>query len=122
MSHNCLFCKIAAHEIPSNIIYEDEEFIAFHDINPAAPVHFLIVPKHHIASLAEIQPKDGDWLARLLQLAPKLAFENGCNPLPEGGFRLVANAGTEGGQEIDHLHFHILGGQRPWSNRAAPAA
>lgn len=122
MSNDCLFCKIAQHEIPSKIIYEDDEFIAFHDINPAAPVHFLLIPKKHIVSLADIKATDGAWLARLLELAPKLAFENGCNPLPEGGFRLVTNIGPEGGQEIDHLHFHILGGDRPWSKRAAPAA
>ena len=122
MSHDCLFCKIARHEIPARIVHEDDEFLAFHDINPAAPVHLLLIPKHHLASLAEIGPADGDWLARVLRLAPEIAFANGCNPLPAGGFRLVSNTGTEGGQEIDHLHFHILGGARPWSNRAAPAA
>lgn len=122
MSHDCLFCKIARHEIPAKVVHEDDEFIAFHDINPAAPVHLLLIPKHHVASLAGIGPADGAWLARMLQLVPKLAFENGANPLPEGGFRLVANAGIEGGQEVDHLHFHILGGARPWNKRAAPAA
>lgn len=122
MSQDCLFCKIAQHEIPAKVIYEDDDFLAFHDINPAAPVHFLIIPKHHISSLAAITAADSTWLTKLLQLVPKLAFENGCNPLPEGGFRLVTNVGTEGGQEIDHLHFHILGGERPWSKRAAPAA
>ncbi|GAA0772015.1 histidine triad nucleotide-binding protein [Castellaniella ginsengisoli] len=122
MSHDCLFCKIARHEIPARIVHEDDEFLAFHDINPAAPVHLLLIPKHHVASLAKIGPADGDWLARMLRLAPEIAFGNGCNPLPAGGFRLVANTGAEGGQEIDHLHFHILGGERPWSNRAAPAA
>ncbi|WP_322995726.1 histidine triad nucleotide-binding protein [Castellaniella sp.] len=122
MSHDCLFCKIARHEIPAKIVHEDEEFLAFHDINPAAPVHLLLIPKHHIASLADITPADHAWLGRMLQLVPGLAADNGCHPLPEGGFRLVANTGTEGGQEIHHLHFHILGGTRPWSNRAAPAA
>lgn len=122
MSHDCLFCKIARHEIPARIVHEDDEFLAFHDINPAAPVHLLLIPKHHVASLADTTPQDGAWLARMLQLVPALAADNGCNPLPEGGFRLVANTGAEGGQEIDHLHFHILGGSRPWSKRAAPAA
>lgn len=122
MSQDCLFCKIARHEIPARIVHEDDEFIAFHDINPAAPVHLLLIPKHHVASLADITEQDGAWLARLLHLVPRLAQENGCNPLPQGGFRLVTNTGIEGGQEIDHLHFHILGGARPWSQRAAPAA
>ena len=122
MSHDCLFCKIARHEIPARIVYEDDEFLAFHDINPAAPVHLLLIPKHHVVSLADIGPADGEWLARMLRLVPDIAFANGCNHPPAGGFRLVSNTGAEGGQEIDHLHFHILGGTRPWSNRAAPAA
>lgn len=122
MSQDCLFCKIARHEIPSRIVHEDDEFIAFHDISPMAPVHILLIPKHHVVSLADLTEADAAWTARMLQLVPRLARENGCNPLPEGGFRLVANNGTEGGQEIDHLHFHILGGARPWSKRAAPAA
>lgn len=122
MSHDCLFCKIARHEIPARIVHEDDDFLAFHDINPAAPVHLLLMPRHHVASLAAIGSADDAWLARMLQLVPKLAFANGCNPLPDGGFRLVVNTGTEGGQEIDHLHFHIMGGARPWSKRAAPAA
>ncbi len=122
MSANCLFCKIANGAIPSKKVYEDEEFFAFHDINPAAPVHLLLIPKRHIVSLEDIQPEDGAWLGRMTALAPKLAYANGCNPGPQGGFRLVANTGTEGGQEIDHLHFHIIGGARPWDKRAAPAA
>ncbi len=122
MSHDCLFCKIARHEIPARIVHEDEDFLAFHDINPAAPVHLLVIPKRHVASLADTGPQDDGWLARMLRLTTQLAFANGCNPLPDGGFRLMSNTGTEGGQEIDHLHFHILGGARPWSKRAAPTA
>ncbi|NYT61623.1 histidine triad nucleotide-binding protein [Alcaligenaceae bacterium] len=122
MSENCLFCKIANGAIPSKKVYEDEEFFAFHDINPAAPVHLLLIPKRHIVSLADIQPEDGAWLGRMMALVPKLAYAHGCNPGPQGGFRLVANTGIEGGQEIDHLHFHIIGGARPWDKRAAPAA
>ncbi|HUH40291.1 MAG TPA: histidine triad nucleotide-binding protein [Castellaniella sp.] len=122
MSQDCLFCKIAQHQIPSATVYEDDEFMAFKDINPAAPVHLLLVPKHHIESLASIQPDDTEWLARMMGLVPQLAYDNGCNPGPQGGFRLVANNGIEGGQEIAHLHFHILGGARPWDKRAAPAA
>ena len=122
MSDNCLFCKIARGEIPSKKVYEDEEFFAFHDINPAAPVHLLLIPKHHVVSLHDVTPEDAGWLGRMLTLAPKLAAENGCTPGPDGGFRVVANTGTEGGQEIAHLHLHIIGGPRPWAKRAAPAA
>ncbi|MGE4369875.1 MAG: histidine triad nucleotide-binding protein [Burkholderiaceae bacterium] len=122
MSENCLFCKIAKGEIPSKTVYEDEKFRVFHDINPAAPVHLLVVPKHHVTSMQHVGPADAAWLGEMLALAPKLAQENGCNPGHEGGFRLVINSGVEGGQEIDHLHCHILGGARPWEKRAAPAA
>ncbi|NLY27575.1 MAG: histidine triad nucleotide-binding protein [Alcaligenaceae bacterium] len=122
MSENCLFCKIVAGDIPAKKVYEDAEFVAFHDINPAAPVHLLLVPKHHVTSLQDITPEDAGWLGRMMALAPKLAAENGCNPGPDGGFRLVINSGAEGGQEIGHLHCHILGGPRPWQKRAAPAA
>lgn len=122
MSQDCIFCKIARHEIPARIVHEDDEFIAFHDINPAAPVHLLLIPRHHIASVAGLVPADDAWVGRMLRLAVQLAMENGCRPLPDGGFRLLTNTGVEGGQEIDHLHLHIMGGERPWSNRAAPAA
>ena len=122
MSENCLFCKIVAGDIPAKKVYEDAEFVAFHDINPAAPVHLLLVPKHHVTSLQDITPEDAGWLGRMMALAPKMAAENGCNPGPDGGFRLVINSGAEGGQEIGHLHCHILGGPRPWQKRAAPAA
>jgi histidine triad (HIT) family protein len=122
MSENCLFCKIVSDEIPSSKVYEDDEFVAFRDIQPAAPVHLLLVPKHHIVSMADVGETDAPWLGRMLVLANKLAKENGCRPGHEGGFRLVANTGKDGGQEIGHLHLHILGGERPWQNRAAPAA
>ena len=122
MNNNCLFCKIAAGEIPSKKVYEDEDFYVFHDINPAAPVHLLVIPKHHVPSMQEIGPQDAQWLGRMMTLAPKLAAENGCTPGPEGGFRLVVNTGVEGGQEVAHLHMHIIGGPRPWDKRAAPAA
>jgi len=122
MNNSCLFCKIAAGEIPSKKVYEDEDFYVFHDINPAAPVHLLVIPKHHVPSMQEIGPQDAQWLGRMMTLAPKLAAENGCTPGPEGGFRLVVNTGVEGGQEVAHLHMHIIGGPRPWDKRAAPAA
>jgi histidine triad (HIT) family protein len=117
MSHpdnNCIFCKIAAGAIPSRKVYEDEEFFAFHDIHPAAPVHLLIIPKAHIDSLAQVGPAHEGLLGRMLLLAPRLALEQGCNPYPEGGFRTVVNTGQEGGQEVHHLHLHVMGGPRPW--------
>ena len=116
MSHSetCIFCKIAAGKIPSRKVYEDEHIFAFHDINPWAPVHFLIIPKVHIASLAQVGPAHEAMLGRMLALAPRLALEQGCNPYPEGGFRVVSNTGVEGGQEVQHLHLHVMGGARPW--------
>lgn len=111
---NCLFCKIAAGTIPSRKVYEDDEIFAFHDIHPAAPVHFLIIPKIHIPSLAQVTDEHAPLLARMLLLAPRLALEQGCNPYPEGGFRILSNIGAEGGQEVHHLHWHVLGGPRPW--------
>ena len=111
---NCLFCKIAAKKIPSKIVYEDEEFYAFHDINPWAPVHFLIIPKAHIISMAHVGDAHAGLLGRMMALVPKLAAQEGCNPYPAGGFRLVTNTGAEGGQEVHHLHFHVMGGPRPW--------
>ena len=111
---NCIFCKIVAGKIPSKKVYEDEEIFAFHDINPWAPVHFLIIPKAHILSMAQAEPEHQALLGRILLLAPKLALEQGARPYPEGGFRIVTNTGTEGGQEVHHLHFHVMGGPRPW--------
>ncbi len=111
---DCLFCKIVAKQIPAKVVYEDEEFFAFHDINPWASVHFLLIPKVHIASMAQIEPAHAPLLGRMLALVPKLALQEGCNPYPKGGFRLQANTGVEGGQEVQHLHFHVIGGARPW--------
>jgi histidine triad (HIT) family protein len=111
---NCLFCKIVAKQIPSRAVYEDDDFYAFHDIAPWAPVHFLIIPKLHIPSMAHIGPEDAPLLGRLMTLAPVLASQEGCNPYPDGGFRVVTNTGVEGGQEVRHMHFHVMGGPRPW--------
>lgn len=111
---NCIFCKIVAGQIPSRKVYEDDEVFAFHDINPWAPVHFLMVPKAHIPSMAQVGPEHERLMGRLLTLAPRLAMEQGCNPYPEGGFRIVCNTGQEGGQEVHHLHLHVIGGPRPW--------
>jgi len=111
---NCLFCKIVAGQIPSGKIYEDDELVAFKDIHPAAPVHFLIVPKEHMESLADTDARHEMLLGRILLLAPRLAKEQGCGDMPEGGFRVVINNGREGGQEVFHLHVHVMGGPRPW--------
>ncbi|MET1116922.1 MAG: histidine triad nucleotide-binding protein [Comamonas sp.] len=111
---DCLFCKIIAGQIPSRKVYEDDQVFAFHDIHPGAPIHFLLLPKKHIASMAQVQPEDAALLGHMLTLAPRLAQEQGCNPFPEGGFRVVINTGDEGGQEIHHLHLHVMGGPRPW--------
>lgn len=111
---DCLFCKIVARKIPSRMVYEDDEFYAFHDIHPWAPVHFLVIPKQHIVSMAHIGPDDVGLMGRLMALIPKLAQQEGCNPYPDGGFRLLTNTGIEGGQEVHHMHFHVMGGPRPW--------
>ncbi len=113
---DCLFCKIVAGDIPCSKVYEDDEMIAFKDIRPAAPVHLLVVPKRHIPSMAQVTADDAPLLGRMMVKAPELAMANGCNPYPEGGFRIVVNTGAEGGQEVHHLHLHILGGPRPWRN------
>lgn len=116
MSHSdtCIFCKIAAGSIPSRKVYEDDELFAFHDIHPWAPVHFLIIPKAHIPSMAQVGAQHAALLGRMMVLAPQLALEFGCRPYPEGGFRILINTGVEGGQEVHHLHIHVMGGPRPW--------
>jgi histidine triad (HIT) family protein len=111
---NCLFCKIVSKQIPSRTVYEDDDFYAFHDIAPWAPVHFLIIPKLHIPSMAQVGPDDAALMGRMMALVPVLALKEACNPYPDGGFRLVTNTGLEGGQEVRHLHFHVMGGPRPW--------
>jgi len=105
---NCLFCKITAGEIPSKKIYEDEEMLAFHDINPMAPVHFLVIPKKHIENLLVLEEADTSLLGRLFHKAKELAKQLGCE---EKGGRFVINAKTDGGQTVDHLHIHFLGGR-----------
>ena len=113
-SPDCIFCKIVSGQIPSRKVYEDEDIYAFHDINPWAPVHFLLIPRLHIASMAQVSVEHERLLGRMMTLAPRLALEQGCNPYPAGGFRVIANTGDEGGQEVHHLHLHVIGGPRPW--------
>ena len=107
---NCLFCKIVAGQIPAKKAYEDEELLAFHDIHPWAPVHVLVIPKQHIATLAEVGPEHEALLGRMLALAPRLMKELGVS----NGFRTVINTGRDGGQEVFHLHMHVMGGPWPW--------
>ena len=107
--HDCLFCRIARGEIPSRKAYEDEDVLAFHDINPARPVHILVIPKRHITSLQTVTEADEPVLGRMLVVANKLANENGS---PDG-FRVIINNGLIGGQEVPHLHVHLVGGTVP---------
>jgi histidine triad (HIT) family protein len=111
---DCIFCKIAAGQIPSKKVHEDEDIFVFHDIHPWAPVHFLMIPKMHIPSMAHVGPEHVSLLGRMMLLAPALARQEGCGPYPQGGFRIVSNTGAEGGQEVHHLHIHVMGGPRPW--------
>jgi histidine triad (HIT) family protein len=107
----CLFCRIVAGEIPSTKVHDDDLVFAFRDIAPRAPTHILVIPRDHIASAADLTEADGPMLGRLFAVAAKLARDEG---IAEGGYRLVSNVGRLGGQSVDHLHFHLLGG-RPFS-------
>jgi histidine triad (HIT) family protein len=103
---SCLFCKIANHEIPAEILYEDSQVMAFKDISPQAPVHFLLIPKKHIDNLMEISENDEALLGHVLFCAQKIAKQEGCE---EKGARFVLNCKTDGGQTVNHLHLHVLG-------------
>lgn len=103
---DCIFCKIIDGKIPSKKVYEDEDIFAFHDINPVAPVHFMVIPKAHIPSLAEVDTSHQMLLGKMLALASKLAIEQGCSD----GWRTIINTGRVGRQEVYHLHMHIIGG------------
>ena len=107
---NCIFCKIAAGQIPAKKVHEDDEMVVFHDIHPWAPVHFLMVPKAHIATHADVGAEHAALLGRMMVLAPKLIRDLGVT----NGFRTVINTGKDGGQEVYHLHVHVMGGPRPW--------
>jgi len=106
--NTCLFCKIIAGEIPSKKIYEDSEMFAFHDINPMAPVHFLVIPKKHIENLLALEEADSALIGRLFFKAQEIAKQLGCE---EKGGRFVINAKKDGGQTVDHLHIHFMGGR-----------
>lgn len=121
---DCIFCKIVAKQIPASIVYEDDAVLAFKDIHPAAPVHLLLIPKVHIATLSHAGAAHADVLGKLLALAPVLAAEHGCAVtideagLPHGGFKTLINSGPDGGQEVYHLHVHVYGGPKPWRGLA----
>ncbi len=103
--NDCLFCKIAAGEIPSKKVYEDETVYAFYDISPEAPVHFLVIPKEHIASANELNDKNSAVIAHIFEVIAKLAKEL---DIADSGYRIVNNCGQDGGQTVGHLHFHVL--------------
>ncbi len=102
---DCVFCMIANHEIPSNIAYEDDQIICFHDLEPQAPVHVLVIPKKHIESLDDLTDEDGELIAHLMLKIKDIAAELGL----ENGYRVVSNNGEDAFQTVKHLHFHILG-------------
>lgn len=108
MSQDCLFCKIAAGEIPAGIIYQDELLVAFHDINPQAPQHLLLVPRKHIRTTLDLTTADNSLVGHVYQIAGKLAHDLG---FAEDGFRIVNNCNADGGQVVWHIHFHLLGGR-----------
>lgn len=106
---DCIFCKIVAKQVPAKIVYEDDQMLAFHDINPSAPIHILMIPKQHIESLATINAKDSVVLAAMLVRITQIARDLG---LAEKGFRVQTNSGKDGGQVVPHLHWHLLGGKQ----------
>jgi histidine triad (HIT) family protein len=105
---DCIFCKIAAKEIPADIVYSSDAVVAFRDTNPKAPTHILVIPKEHLESAAVLQDGHGDLLAEMLQTAAHLAKAEG---IESSGWRLVTNVGPDAGQSVPHLHFHLLGGR-----------
>ncbi len=104
----CIFCKIVARTIPAALVYEDEMVVAFDDVNPQAPTHTLVIPRKHVASIAELQDSDGELLGRLMLAGNKIAKLKG---IADAGYRIVINTGAHGGQSVFHLHLHVLGGR-----------
>lgn len=114
---DCIFCKIVEGKIPSRKVYEDDEIVAFHDINPMAPVHFMIIPKQHVDSLATCGPEHAPVLGRIMAIAGRLAREQGATD----GFRTIVNTGRVGRQDVYHLHIHIIGGPEPLPRMISPS-
>jgi histidine triad (HIT) family protein len=106
---DCIFCKIIAGEIPSDIIYQDDEFIAFRDIQPQAPVHVLVIPRDHISTVMDLTDSQTSLIGRMVLLAKSLAEKE---HIAQKGYRIVINCGTEGGQIVPHLHLHLIGGRK----------
>ena len=113
MSHdpNCVFCKIVQGKVPSRKVHEDDEMLVFHDIAPWAPVHLLVIPKEHLTTLYEVEERHAPLLGRMLAMAPVLMRGQGVT----NGFRTVINTGSDGHQEVPHVHIHVMGGPRPWA-------
>ena len=109
MENDCIFCKIIKGDIPSSKVYEDEEILAFNDINPAAPIHVLVIPKKHIQSLADMQVGDEKIISKIYKVMNEIAEKQG---FKEKGYRVIVNCGKDGGQEVGHLHFHLLAGKQ----------
>lgn len=107
MSH-CIFCNIAEHKTPADILYEGNEIMVFRDINPQAPVHLLTIPKKHIAKISEMEAEDQQLVGKIIYIAKQVAQEQG---ISESGFRMVFNNGRHGGQDVHHIHLHLLGGR-----------
>lgn len=105
---DCLFCKIARGEIPSNKVYEDEWCLAFHDINPQTPVHVLVIPKLHISSADEVKAENSDYIAKIFEVIPTVAKRAGLT----NGYRIISNCGEDACQSVKHIHFHIMGGRK----------
>jgi len=108
---NCIFCKIVAGQIPAKKVFEDEHMLAFHDIQPWAPVHILVIPKTHIVSMVDVGDEHAGLLGRMMAVTPRLMRELGVS----NGYRHVINTGRDGMQEVMHLHLHVMGGPRPWN-------
>ena len=106
---NCLFCKIVKGEIPSEKVYENEDVLCFKDINPVAPIHILVIPKKHLASLLEVGKEDCKLIAKIYEIINKIARDLG---FEKDGFRVITNCGKDAGQEVMHLHFHVLAGKK----------
>lgn len=111
MMADCIFCKIIKGEIPTEFVYQDEDFVAFRDIKPAAPVHILIIPKKHLSSLNETEEGDKELLGKALHIAKEIAKKEG---IAETGYKIIINCGEQAGQIVYHLHVHLLGG---WENK-----
>lgn len=106
---NCIFCQIAKKELPATIIYEDENIVSFKDINPIAPIHYLIIPKKHITSINHLESQDKELIGEMFLVAKEIAKKEG---ITDNGYRLVFNVGRDSGQMVDHLHLHLLGGKK----------